>query len=497
MDPVVKRCDVLVVGGGFAGMYAAISAFESGADVIMLSKGRVGWSGNSSISMSVHRFAPRAPGLREDHRANLLRSCAGVSDPDTVDLFVDTAAGSMEHLRIYGFPLEYREKEEDGRGYPYLACCSPKKGIILTRAIRAHIDEKTSIRLVEGVMVTDIVTEHGEARGVLALRDGKIERYAASSVVLATGGAGQIYADTNNTSDITGDGYAMAIRCGLALRDMEFVQFYPYRIVSPGVADIFPDIFDHGAALRNGKGERFMDRPGYPRKEQEDRDIVAREMHWQDSVWLDLADCDMEHLTRECPNIAKMQMDHPDERLLLRPMAHFFMGGIPLRPDCSTDIGGLYVCGEVAGGLHGANRLAGSALTECVVFGRQAGIGAAAWAARHHSESDGAHAAERIASEYPVIGNDGLKDLREGLRNTMSCDLSMIRSESGMKRAERDISTISAGFAERRPADLEAWFELRNMLCVAQQVIAAAMARKESVGAHYLTDGSGKGSGYG
>lgn len=178
-------------------------------------------------------------------------------------------------------------------------------------------------------------------------------------MILCCGGAGNVYAATSNTRDVTGDGYAMAARCGLPLRGMEFVQFYPYRIYSPKRADIFPDLFDHGAVLRNEKGERFMDCAKYPMKELENRDVVARAEFAEKEVRLDLSGCDKAYLERECPNIARMARDNPDKPLLIRPVAHFFMGGVPLRTDCSTDVAGLYACGEVTGGLHGANRLAG------------------------------------------------------------------------------------------------------------------------------------------
>ena len=131
---------------------------------------------------------------------------------------------------------------------------------------------------------------------------------------------------------------------------MEFVQFYTYRIYAPRRADIFPDLFEHGAVFRNERGQRFMDCPQYPKKELENRDVVARAIYGQEGVYLDLSGCDKAYLERECPNIARIQREHPQERLRVRPVAHFFMGGIPLHRDCTTEIAGLYVCGEVTGG---------------------------------------------------------------------------------------------------------------------------------------------------
>lgn len=479
-----EKSSVLVIGGGFAGMYAALSASKEGSSVRILCKGRVGNSGNSTIAMSVHRFAPDSPGLREEYRANFRKSGAGVPDTETGDYFVDHAAEAMEKLRTYAFPLYFRCREEDGKEYPYLACCDPKKGIILTRAIRKYIDENTSIQVEENTAAIEIIHINGTVCGVLALRDNTILYYPADAVILAAGGGGHIFADTNNTADITGDGYALAVRAGLCLRDMEFIQFYPYRIVSPGVADIFPDIFEHGAVYRNDRGERFMDQPQYPRKELENRDVVARAMHFEQEVWLDLSGCDMDYLQRECPNIYEMYRNHPDKPLTVRPMAHFFMGGVPLKTDCSTEIKGLYACGEVTGGLHGANRLAGSALTECVVFGQIAGAEASRWA-QENTAPEAFDAAEETARTYPLVGTDDLRPLRKRLGEVMAENVSLIRSEQGLRIAANELSLIREDFLKLRPSVLKDWFELRSMIITAEQVVSAAQKRKDSIGSHF------------
>ncbi len=480
--------DVLIIGGGLAGMYSALAAAESGAAVRILCKSKTGGSGNSVVAMSVHRFAPDAPGLREDYRRRFLASGAGQQDAEIAAFFVDHAAAAMERLRGLGLPLEYRTLSENGGEYPYLACCSPKQGRILTKAVREKLNEYPNIAVEDGVTVCDILTENGRAQGVLALCGGEMRVYPAKTVILCCGGAGNVYAATSNTRDVTGDGYAMAARCGLPLRGMEFVQFYPYRIYSPKRADIFPDLFDHGAVLRNEKGERFMDCAKYPMKELENRDVVARAEFAEKEVRLDLSGCDKAYLERECPNIARMARDNPDKPLLIRPVAHFFMGGVPLRTDCSTDVAGLYACGEVTGGLHGANRLAGSALTETVVFGAIAGKNAAEYAAADADTPETAAAAGRVLSTYPELGTDPLRDLRDDLRETMQKDASVIRTKEGMEQALGEIDKIKAALRERRPASLAEWNELRNMLLTAESVTRAALERKESLGAHCRAD---------
>lgn len=485
----VEPCsEILIVGGGAAGMYAAIAAAERGAKVRLLCKSKTGGSGNSVVAMSVHRFAPDAPGLREDYRRRFTASGAGEQEEEVAAFFVDHAAEAMERLRALDLPLEYRTLSENGGEYPYLACCSPKQGRILTKAVREKLRDYPAVCVEDNVTVCDILVENGRAQGVLALRGGEVRVYPAKTVILCCGGAGNVYAATSNTRDLTGDGYAMAARCGLPLRGMEFVQFYPYRIYSPKRADIFPDLFEHGAVLRNEKGERFMDSDAYPQKELENRDVVARAEYAQQEVRLDLTDCDKAYLERECPNIARMAHDYPDRPLLIRPVAHFFMGGVPLRTDTSTDIAGLYACGEVTGGLHGANRLAGSALSETVLFGFLAGENAAKYALANSAEPETAADTERKLRDYPAQGSDTLRDLREELRGIMWKDVSVIRTEAGMREALHKLGEIKAAMDHRSPASLAEWVELRNLCFTAESITRAALERRESLGAHCRTD---------
>lgn len=157
--------DVLIIGGGLAGMYSALAAAESGAAVRILCKSKTGGSGNSVVAMSVHRFAPDAPGLREDYRRRFLASGAGQQDAELAAFFVDHAAAAMERLRGLGLPLEYRTLSENGGEYPYLACCSPKQGRILTKAVREKLNEYPNIAVEDGVTVCDILTENGPRAG--------------------------------------------------------------------------------------------------------------------------------------------------------------------------------------------------------------------------------------------------------------------------------------------------------------------------------------------
>ena len=479
-----KKSEVLVIGGGLAGMYAAIEAHRAGRSVRILSKGKVGGSGASLVSMSVHRFAPREPGLREEYRRRFLASGEGEQDLRVAEMLVERGADAVEALREFELPLEYRGMDTPSGTYNYLACCKPKRGRLLTGALRNYLLTHTDAVLDEGVMAFDLVKAGGNILGVLAERDGQVIYYPADAVVLAAGGAGNIYRYTSNTTDLTGDGYAMAARAGLRLVGMEFVQFYPYRICTPRRADIFPDIFSHGAVFRNEKGERFME--SYPMKELENRDVLARALYRQERVYLDLTACDWAYLERECPNIADMARRFPDQPLEVRPMAHFFMGGIPLEPDCSTEICGLFACGEVTGGLHGANRLSGSALTETALFGRIAGREAAATGpAPRDREAETAELERLLAA---IGGPERVGELpdRQLLRENMWAAASVERDMEGLQRLMAFLEKTEEQLDHAAPRPLRQWLELRNMTAVSKAVTEAAVRRPESLGAHYI-----------
>ena len=182
----------------------------------------------------------------------------GINDSRLIELLIEQGANQVEALEDYGLPLLYKTMNIEGKSYRYLACCSPKYGRNLTAPLRSYIETKTNIKMLEGYMALELIVNECKVRGVIVEKDNILYFLEANAIVIATGGAGYVYKSSSNTSDLTGDGYAMALKAGLELRDMEFIQFYPYRVYSPSKMDIFPDIFAHGACYLNEKGERFM-----------------------------------------------------------------------------------------------------------------------------------------------------------------------------------------------------------------------------------------------
>jgi len=477
------RTDILVIGGGLAGMYAAIYAARSKQNVIIISKGKIGLSGSSLISMSVHRYAPEIPPLKNDYLNKILSSGKKINDPSLVEFFVQEGSSKVALLNEFNLPLENKLIEYEGKMYPYLTCCSPKYGRKLTEPLRNYISTIPNIKVADNYMAVDLITKNNTVIGAILEKKNEIFFIKAKSVVLATGGAAYIYRNTSNTNDMTGDGYAMALRLGLALQDMEFVQFYPYRIHSPKIMNIFPDIFEKGAKFINEKGCRFMD--SYPKKELENRDVLARCMFKEKEIFLDVSECDQVFLKKECPEIYEVYEKNKQTKFLVKPVAHFMMGGIPLKKDCSTDIQGLFCCGEVTGGLHGANRLAGSALTETAVFGPIAGTEAAKYAQKTDFQDVSAYIKQE---EIPPVGKDNVLNITTRLRQIMWENVSLVRTQVLLEQAYQETTKLETELINARPANLRQWFECRNLILTAKTIIRSALLRKESRGAHYRSD---------
>ena len=318
------------------------------------------------------------------------------------------------------------------------------------------------------------------------LKNRDIIQINAKAIILANGGAGYIYAQTSCSSDLTGDGLAMAYDLGLPLRDLEFVQFYPYRIYQPVIHDIFPDLFRHGAYLRNERGERFM--ADYPNRELENRDCLARIESHQELVYLDLSQVDRAALSDFYPVILSLWDQYPDEQFLIRPISHYTMGGIVVSSDCSTSLAGLFCCGEVTGGLHGANRLSGNALSETIVFGQIAAESAVTWLNQSTPQQVAKAAESPCAQLLPESGSENLTDKISVVRQLLWKKAGIERNGVDLEYAQAVLSDYYQQIYNIRPANLNQWLDYRNVLLCGQLIIKGALARKESRGAHYRSD---------
>ncbi|RMD53328.1 MAG: FAD-binding protein, partial [Nitrospirae bacterium] len=340
----------------------------------------------------------------------------------------------------------------------------------------------------------DLILEDDRCIGATVLRRDKIFIIYAKAVVLATGGACQIYSRTTNPQIATGDGMAIAYRAGALLENMEFVQFHPTSLYCPSAPPFLLSeaMRGEGGILRNIKGERFM------KKYHEDgelapRDVVSRaiisEMVETGSnyVYLDMRHLDKEFLKRRFPRIyntcLQYDIDITEDLIPVSPAAHYMMGGVKTDIDCRTSIDGLFAAGEVAcTGVHGANRLASNSLLEGLVFGARAGRSCIEYVEEHLEVKRSKH----TPSIVNTLSSFDAEKIRQSLKRLMWNRVGIIRCGDSLMEAKEklnDWSFILKDLELRRRS-----LELRNMIIVSMLVTEAALTRKGSIGAHYRSD---------
>lgn len=316
---------------------------------------------------------------------------------------------------------------------------------------------------------------------------------------------------TSNPVDVRGGGYALAIRAGVALRDMEFIQFYPWRLIEPfrgGRVPLQPSTFVYGAKLFNRLGERFMERYDPVKKEAATRDVSARGIHDQirlgldveGGVLVDLSDVPDEQFRGDNSKVLEAlpkDTDYRTVRFILAPEAHFFMGGVSVDLNGQSNLAGLFSCGENAGGVHGANRLNSNAVPETQVFGHRAGVAAAHVArSRSHAPLDEqrlTHWRQRLHGVKPAGARptDSLMTLLQEQRNVIGVGLGIVRNRSGLELLLRELERIRERVVaadQLRLADLLAALELEDMCEVGTACASSALQREESRGAHFRDD---------
>lgn len=476
--------DVVVIGGGLAAMHAALEAGKAKATVVLVSKKPVGRSGASVISKSVHRFAPAHITEKSAHKKRIMEGGRLINNEALVDVLVEQGSRRVSALGGLNVGLNFKTAEIDGKRYENFAACRPKLGKYMTVPLADIVKSQNNIKILEGYMAIQLILDGDAICGILMEKQNKLYFLGAKAVVLATGGGGYVYSKTSNTNDLTGDGYAMALQANIPLVDMEFVQFYPYRIVYPFLHDIFPDTFKYGAKFLNEKGQRFMDK--YPNKELENRDVLAREMFYQKEIYLELEDCDKQFLKEECDDLYDNYQKHADTKIKVQPTAHFMMGGIKIGADTFTAVKGLFCCGEAAGGLHGANRLAGHALTETAVFGPIAGEQAARFA---KGRVKVCMSIDDIVTQWlPPPGQNVVSDIKNTLRALMWESAGILKEGHLLRRAKESLEALDLRINELKPVCLRDWLECHNMIKTSMAIVNSALLREESRGAHYRAD---------
>ena len=513
-DIKIVETDVLVVGGGPAALRAAIEARKEDVGVTVVVKRKLGKSGNAVVSHTGHN----APFGHADPRDNpkvyfhdTIVAGKLVNNQKLVRVMAVEACQRILELESFGVKFEkqndkFLQRHAPGHTYPR-SCYTPRRRGIDVTLPMAKVAKEVGVRVLEETMLVEILHDGLRVLGAVGFNrlTGKIIVFKCRALILATGGAGQIFSATNNTADTTGDGYSIAFNAEVELVDMEFFQFYPHMLTYPFKTLVSPILFKHGAKLLNSERERFMKRYDPANVDLATRDIKARAMALEvmhgrgikGGIRLDLSEIEEEKLKVSNPHlyepIKKKGLDYRKAEFIVYPAAHFYMGGIRINERCETSLKGLYACGEVAGGVHGANRLANNAHTETVVFGARAGKFAARWAKESKIEEIDQKKLYSIKEYIYRIGN-GREDLekhRRRFRESMWRNAGLLRNEKGLKENLEIInecySQIESIRAENSVKKVEV-LEFVNMLNVGKLLTVAALARTESRGAHYRLD---------
>ncbi len=498
-----RRFDVIVVGAGVAGLGFALRLPET-LRVGLVTKGSLGES-NTRMAQGGLSAAIGEDDSPDLHEEDTLLAGAGLSDDDTVDELVNGAPAAVEWLLSIGTRFD-RDEQTGGLVLGREAAHSRRRvlhaggdatGWEIERALVESTLNRPSIGIFPESFALDLVIEHGRCTGVVAElgRGAPLEVLEAQAIVMAAGGAGQLWATTSNPAGATGDGIAMALRANVAVADAAFVQFHPTVAAIPGTPPFLVSeaVRGEGAYLRNAAGERFMVKE-HPLAELAPRDVVARGNHRQmiadgaDHVFLDVRHLDAAAMRQRFPTItralAERGLDLATDLIPVAPAAHYFMGGIVADTDGATSLPGLFALGEVScTGVHGANRLASNSLLEGLVFG----LNAANRVARD---------VEPCARPDPVVpgirldvqpSSSDVAPLRGRVQQVMSRHVAVVRDASGLAAAGDELELILDELARVRGRNRELW-EARDLALAARFVTASASLRHESRGAHFRTD---------
>jgi L-aspartate oxidase len=503
------RFDVAVLGAGVAGSTAALAAAEAGAEVALIAKDSVEESNTFYAQGGVAAVLGPDDSVAA-HIADTLEVGCSLCDEDLVAEVVAGGPAAIEDLIGRG-----AEFDRDAQGQLHLSregghsrariahAHGAATGLEIQRTLARATRSADRIAIFERTFALDLLDdEQGRLGGVLCQSpSGEQVVFGATQIVLATGGAGQIYRETTNPAIATGDGVAMAFRAGARVRDLEFFQFHPTCLYIAGAARVLISEIVRGAGgvLRDKSGARFM--PEYhPAAELAPRDVVSRACFdrmvrtGDTNVYLDLSELERDphelfpHISRIC---RVFSIDIARDPIPVRPGAHYMIGGVRVEADGQSDLPGLWAVGECASsGLHGANRMGSNSLLEGLVLGKRAGERAAA-AAESGSPAGSIPPAQAAPQGPAAADSAGLKlsieDMTYSLKSLMWRNLGIVRSGASLSEALERLDFWHAAVRRLAPPELRA-FELSNMLTVARLVALSAQWREESRGTHYRSD---------
>ncbi len=526
MQPVHLETDILVIGAGAAGMMAAITAAAAGRRVILADRSLIGRGGATVMAQMTVAAAlgDDGPDDPQAHLADTLTAGRGLCDPALAAVLCEDGVEvirQMDSWRVgWARTDDGRIKAAHAPGHDRPRCVYVdflSTGPAVSKTLRAQVQRQPDVRRIGDLTITDIVVDGGQAIGAagFSVSTGQAVTIAAHATIIATGGLTRLYRRNSASANMGGDGYALALRAGAALVDMEFVQFFPIGHLAPRLIGMDPIMWDPfryklGGRLLNSEGREFTDDYGVA---EDGRYVITRDQATY-SILKEVAAgrgspsggvfLSFQHVPDATlraafgpviDRLAKNGIDLTRDAIEVSPIAHYHMGGIRVGADMATDVPGLFAAGEAVGGANGANRLSGNAITEALAFGRRAARSAAkqaegtlAW-----RDSAAAPAIALVSGGAAETGNTAAMIAR--LQASMSDDAGPFRTDAGLRRALGVIAELKAGIGLLPPGAAGAfdsarvdWFDLRSMLAVAEAVVRAALSRTESRGAHQRED---------
>jgi len=518
LEDVESSHDVLVIGAGCAGMRAAIEAYDAGADVALVSKLHPTRSHSGAARGGINAALGNAGAdSPEQHAADTVKGSDYLGDQDAIELFCAEAPADIYQLERWGALFDrdaegrLAQRAFGGAGTPRTVHAADVTGHVLLQVMYEQLLAR-GIYVYEEYFAWRLVLGDEGCEGVLAwdLARGGVRALAAKAVILATGGSGRVYHGSTNAHACTADGMAMALRAGLPLEDLEFVQFHPTTLFPSGLL-VTEAVRGEGGYLLNSSGARFMRHYAPEAMELASRDVVSRGEQTEidegrsveGSLLLDMRHFGREkmlerfHGTRDLA-LTYAGIDPLERPIPVRPGAHYHMGGVATDVDGRTEIANVFAAGEVACvSLHGANRLGGNSLMETIVFGRRAGRAAAEEAlgksgkaelgpsARSGGEREIVKLLERREGERP-------RSIRDELGASMHENFGVFREEGKMRRQlelledlrERYQQVLVEDKGEVWNSDLTQALELGFQLDLAVCMVSAGLERRESRGAH-------------
>ncbi len=521
--------DVLVIGAGGAGMYAAIAAARDGCRVHLIDRSLIGRGGATVMAQMTVAVAlgEECPDHWEHHLADTLAAGRGLCDPALAQLLCENAPLRIREMDAWkvGWVRENGHlKQVHAPGHDRARCVYVdflNTGPAVSRTLRTQLNRIDAIRRVGDVLITDIVVHDGEAVGAVGLHlvSGEPVALEAKSIIIATGGLTRLYRRNSGSLNMGGDGYALALRAGAELIDMEFVQFFPIGHLAPRLIGMDPIMWDPfryklGGRLLNAEGEEFADRYGQAEAGQYvlTRDVATYAIFKEveagrgspaGGAYLSFAHVPEAELRKAfgpvIDRLAKNGIDLTKMPVEVAPIAHYHMGGVRVNASMETRVPNLFAAGEAVGGANGANRLSGNAITEAFVFGERAGAAAATRAKARSASGWNAAAAAKELELFNLAGGaaeaPNTAALVVELQALMADYVGPFRTEAKLRQAllrleqmRGELGAPPAGASGQYDMVRLDWLDLRNMLLVAQTVVLAALERKESRGAHQRED---------